>query len=101
MSGAEARFFPPGERVGVLTTEPVGMLDYLAPEGGVRAGQLVMVPLGPRQVMGCVWGAGDGGFDAAKKKLTDAGYIALGAGAGAPARRPGTRFHPHSGGRPA
>ncbi|WP_147276515.1 hypothetical protein [Tsukamurella tyrosinosolvens] len=28
--------------------------------------------------------AGDGGFDAAKKKLTDAGYIALGAGAGAP-----------------
>ncbi|CAM3643697.1 hypothetical protein ACXYTP_13115 [Tsukamurella ocularis] len=28
--------------------------------------------------------AGDGGFDAANKKLTDAGYIALGAGAGAP-----------------
>ncbi len=28
--------------------------------------------------------AGDGGFAAAKKKLTDAGYLALGAGAGAP-----------------
>ncbi len=66
MSGPEARFFPPGERVGVLTTEPVGLLDYLAPEGGVRTGQLVVVPLGPRQVMGCVWGPGDGGFDAAK-----------------------------------
>ncbi|CAM3146602.1 hypothetical protein [Tsukamurella hominis] len=28
--------------------------------------------------------AGDGGFDAATRKLTDAGYIALGAGAGTP-----------------
>lgn len=28
--------------------------------------------------------AGDDGFDNAKKKLTDAGYLALGAGAGTP-----------------
>ncbi|MRX50904.1 primosomal protein N' [Paracoccus sp. S-4012] len=58
--------FALGARIGVLTTEPVGLLDYLAPEGGVRLGQLVVVPLGPRRVMGCVWGAGEGGFDAAK-----------------------------------
>lgn len=59
-------FFPQGARIGVLTTEPVGMLDYLAPEGGIRLGQLVMVPLGPRRVMGAVWGNGLGGFDASK-----------------------------------
>ena len=59
-------FFPHGHRIAVLTGEPVGVLDYLAPEGGVRLGQLVMVPLGPRRVMGAVWGEGLGGFDAAK-----------------------------------
>ena len=58
--------FPHGARIGVLTTEPVGLLDYLAPEGGVLTGQLVVVPLGPRRVMGAVWGAGQGDFDAAK-----------------------------------
>ena len=47
--------FAPGARIGVLTTEPVGLLDYLAPEGGVVLGQLVVVPLGPRRVMGAVW----------------------------------------------
>ncbi|AXC48510.1 primosomal protein N' [Paracoccus suum] len=55
-----------GQRIGVLTTEPVGLLDYLAPEGGVALGQLVVVPLGPRRVMGCVWGPGAGDFDAAR-----------------------------------
>ena len=58
--------FPPGARIGVLTTEPVGVLDYLAPEGGVVTGQLVVVPLGPRRVMGAVWGPGQGDFDAAR-----------------------------------
>ena len=58
--------FPSGARIGVLTTEPVCLLDYLAPDGGVRLGQLVVVPLGPRRVMGCVWGPGEGGFDAAR-----------------------------------
>ena len=62
----DAPHFPPGARIGVLTTEPVGLLDYLSPEGGVVLGQLVVVPLGPRRVMGCVWGRGEGGFDAAR-----------------------------------
>ncbi len=59
-------YFPHGMRISVLTQEPVGFLDYLAPEGGVRPGQLVLVPLGPRRVLGAVWGPGQGGFDAAK-----------------------------------
>lgn len=29
-------------------------------------GDYVVVPLGPRRVMGVVWGPGEGGFDAAK-----------------------------------
>lgn len=59
-------YFPPRSRIAVLTTEPVGVLDYLAPEGGVRQGQLVRVPLGPRRVLGLVWGEGTGDFDPAK-----------------------------------
>ncbi|SMO76221.1 primosomal protein N' [Paracoccus laeviglucosivorans] len=59
-------FFPHGARIAVLTQEVVGVLDYLAPEGGVRLGQLVVVPLGPRRVMGAVWGEGMGDFDMAK-----------------------------------
>src|SRR5690606_32858317 len=57
---------PPRSRIAVLTTEPVGVLDYLAREGGVRQGQLVRVPRGPRRVLGLVWGAGTGDFDPAK-----------------------------------
>lgn len=59
-------YFPERSRIAVLTTEPVGVLDYLAPEGGVRQGQLVRVPLGPRRVLGMVWGEGKGDFDLAK-----------------------------------
>ena len=44
----------------------MGVLDYLAPEGGVAQGQLVLVPLGPRRVTGLVWGEGLGDFDLAK-----------------------------------
>ena len=58
--------FAPRARIAVLTTEPIGPLDYLAPETGVAAGQLVMVPLGPRRVIGLVMGEGVGGFDLAK-----------------------------------
>jgi primosomal protein N' (replication factor Y) len=62
--------FAQGARIGVVTTEPVGgwrgLLDYLAPEGGCGTGDFVEVPLGPRRVLGVVWGPGDGGFDAAK-----------------------------------
>ncbi|WP_108502093.1 primosomal protein N' [Paracoccus indicus] len=59
-------FFAPRDRIAVLTCEPVGVLDYLTPEGGVRQGQLVLVPLGPRRVLGLVWGEGLGDFDLAK-----------------------------------
>ena len=62
--------FPEGARVGVVTTEPlggmVGLLDYRAPGGGCGTGDFVEVPLGPRRVLGVVWGPGAGGFDAAR-----------------------------------
>jgi primosomal protein N' (replication factor Y) len=60
-------WFEAGARLAVLTAEPIGRpLDYLAPEGGCFTGAFVEVPLGPRKVMGVVWGPGDGRFDAAK-----------------------------------
>jgi primosomal protein N' (replication factor Y) (superfamily II helicase) len=47
----------------VLTTEPLGKtLDYLAPAGGCALGAFVEVPLGPRRVLGVVWGQADGTF---------------------------------------
>ena len=56
--------------VGVVTTEPVGgfagLLDYRAPEGGCGSGDFVEVPLGPRRVLGVVWGQGEGRFDEAR-----------------------------------
>ncbi|MCB2134649.1 MAG: primosomal protein N' [Rhodobacteraceae bacterium] len=53
--------------VSVLTTEPLGKcLDYKAPEGGCLSGAFVEVPLGPRRVLGVVWGPGEGGYDLAK-----------------------------------
>ncbi|PRX38255.1 replication restart DNA helicase PriA [Meinhardsimonia xiamenensis] len=56
-----------GALVAVLTTQPLATtLDYLAPEGGCHLGAFVEVPLGPRQVLGVVWGPGKGGFDLAK-----------------------------------
>ena len=59
--------FTEGARVGVLTTEPLGrILDYLAPETGCSFGDFVEVPLGPRRVLGVVWGPGEGSFDRAK-----------------------------------
>ncbi|MFN4060161.1 MAG: primosomal protein N' [Paracoccus hibiscisoli] len=77
-------FFPPRARIAVLTAETVGVLDYLSPEGGVRQGQLVLVPLGPRRVLGLVWGPGVGDFDLAKLRAVarvldaqpfDAGFL--------------------------
>ncbi|MCP5038458.1 MAG: primosomal protein N' [Rhodobacteraceae bacterium] len=60
-------FYDAGARVGVLTTQPIDrILTYRAPEGGCWQGAFVEVPLGPRKVIGVVWGAGEGGFDAAK-----------------------------------
>ncbi len=59
-----AASFAPGALVGVLTAEPLGRpLDYRAPPEGVRTGAFVEVPLGPRTVLGVVWGAGAGDYD--------------------------------------
>ena len=61
------RVYAQGEIVGVLTTEPLGrVLDYKAPEGGCGDGDFVEVPLGPRRVLGVVWGKGTGNWDPAK-----------------------------------
>jgi primosomal protein N' (replication factor Y) len=60
-------YFEEGALVGVLTPEPIDrVLDYRAPEGGCALGAFVEVPLGPRRVLGVVWGAGKGDYDLAK-----------------------------------
>jgi len=60
-------FFVEDELVGVMTTQPLDrLLDYRAPEGGCHIGAFVEVPLGPRKVIGAVWGAGRGDFDRSK-----------------------------------
>ena len=57
-------FFDHGTLVSVLTTQPLGRaLDYKAPEGGCHLGAFVEVPLGPRKVLGVVWGPGKGDYD--------------------------------------
>ncbi|MCG6885337.1 MAG: primosomal protein N' [Silicimonas sp.] len=61
------RHFDEGDLISVLTTQPLGRaLDYKAPEGGCFEGAFVEVPLGPRKVLGVVWGEGEGGYDLAK-----------------------------------
>ncbi len=60
-------FFHEGDLVGVLTAQPLDrILDYKAPEGGCHLGAFVEVPLGPRKVLGVVWGPGKGDYDRAK-----------------------------------
>jgi primosomal protein N' (replication factor Y) len=60
-------YFEEGALVGVLTPEPIDrVLDYRAPEGGCWLGAFVDVPLGPRKVLGVVWGAGKGDYDLSK-----------------------------------
>ena len=57
-------YFSEGESVAVLTTQPLDrLLDYRAPEGGCFLGAFVEVPLGPRKVLGVIWGPGQGDFD--------------------------------------
>ncbi|MFV2051672.1 primosomal protein N' [Aliiroseovarius sp. YM-037] len=64
---AELSFYDEGALVSVLTTQPLDrFLDYKAPEGGCRAGSFVEVPLGPRKVIGVIWGPGEGGYDLSK-----------------------------------
>jgi len=59
--------FAEGALVGVLTTQPIDrVLDYKAPEGGCWVGAYVEVPLGPRKVIGVVWGPGQGDYDISK-----------------------------------
>lgn len=61
------RHFDEGHLISVLTTQPLDRtLDYRAPEGGCFEGAFVEVPLGPRKVLGVVWGEGAGGYDLAK-----------------------------------
>ncbi|MBT4567992.1 MAG: primosomal protein N' [Marinovum sp.] len=63
----QAAFFQQDDLISVITTQPIERaLDYRAPEGGCFDGAYVEVPLGPRKVLGVVWGAGQGGYDAAK-----------------------------------
>lgn len=60
-------FFDEGSLVGVLTTQPLDrVLDYKAPAGGCFQGAFVEVPLGPRKVLGVVWGTGQGDWDIKK-----------------------------------
>ncbi len=62
-----AQFFDQGTLIAVITTQPLDRpLDYKAPEGGCFTGAFVEVPLGPRKVLGVVWGPGEGGYDLAK-----------------------------------
>jgi len=62
-------FFHEGDLIGVLTTQPLDrILDYKAPQGGCQTGAFVEVPLGPRKVLGVVWGKGQGGYDLAKTR---------------------------------
>jgi primosomal protein N' (replication factor Y) len=55
-------------RGGVLLPLPLaGPYDYKVP-GGLLRGTLVTAPLGPREVLGVIWGAGDGNVADAKLK---------------------------------
>ncbi len=65
------QFYDAGALIAVLTTQPLGRaLDYRAPEGGCLLGAFVEVPLGPRKVLGVVWGPGKGDYDLAKVRAT-------------------------------
>jgi primosomal protein N' (replication factor Y) len=65
-------YFAEETLVGVLTTEPLDrVLDYKAPEGGAWLGAFVEVPLGPRKVIGVIWGPGRGDWDLAKVRAVN------------------------------
>ncbi|PZX19648.1 replication restart DNA helicase PriA [Palleronia aestuarii] len=64
---SEEKHFAAGALVSVLTVQPLDrLLDYRAPEGGCTTGAFVEVPLGPRRVLGVVWGDGQGEYDLAR-----------------------------------
>ncbi len=61
---SDQSFFAAGDLISVVTAEPLDrLLDYKAPEGGCFVGAFLEVPLGPRKVLGIVWGRGQGGYD--------------------------------------
>lgn len=61
------QFYDCDALIAVLTTQPLGRtLDYRAPEGGCHLGAFVEVPLGPRKVLGVVWGPGQGDYEHSK-----------------------------------
>jgi primosomal protein N' (replication factor Y) len=65
--GETLRYFPPGATVAVLPAEGLDrLLDYRVPAGGARPGDLVEVPLGPRRILGTVWGEPVGDVEAEK-----------------------------------
>ena len=65
---------PPGTPVAVVVAEMLDRsLDYRAPACGVAEGALVEVPLGPRRVLGCVWGPASGEFPA--ERLREIGRV--------------------------
>ncbi|WP_413719859.1 primosomal protein N' [Silicimonas sp. MF1-12-2] len=67
MRRALLRHFDEGDLISVLTTQPLDRaLDYRAPAGGCFEGAFVEVPLGPRKVLGVVWGPGEGGYELSK-----------------------------------
>ncbi|WP_185804490.1 primosomal protein N' [Pontivivens nitratireducens] len=60
-------FLEAGALASVLTPDMPGRtLDYRVPEGGIRVGAFVSVPLGPRRVKGVIWGPGAGDYDPGK-----------------------------------
>ncbi len=67
MTPSTTGFFDEGTLVSVLTAQPIDrLLDYKSPPGGCFEGAFVEVPLGPRKVIGVIWGGGKGGYDPAK-----------------------------------
>jgi primosomal protein N' (replication factor Y) len=59
-------------RVAVMLPYPLGPYDYIAPAAlNLVVGDYVVVPLGPREVLGVVWGEGQG--DVAAKKMKPVG----------------------------
>ncbi len=59
--------FKKGDLVAVLPSAPIdNLLDYKVSDISVRLGSFVVVPLGPRRVVGVVWDKGAGDFDQSK-----------------------------------
>ena len=60
-------FFLPGNRIAVLLPLPLaGAYDYLTGDLTLAPGDFVTVPLGHRELIGVVWGAGAGSVPEAK-----------------------------------